>query len=97
MLNARTICTYILSTLIYGSIVIYSLIVMSHIRCIICGKDSAVSGFDPSKLDRDIYVRQVRGKGYPGGWDHGPDISVLGDDEFTPKIMDRCFDLRDSC
>lgn len=66
---------------------------MSHVRCVMCGKDSAKSTFDPSKLARDIYVRQSIGKGYPGGWEYGPDVSVLGDEEFTPKIFDRSLDL----
>jgi hypothetical protein len=49
--------------------------------------------FKPQEFDRDIYIRQASGRGGGGGFDHGPDISVLGDDEFTPKIMDRCIDL----
>jgi hypothetical protein len=58
-----------------------------------CGKDSAVSTFNPSKLDNDIYLRQAYGKGFPGGWEYGPNISVLGDDEYTPKIKERSLDL----
>jgi hypothetical protein len=59
----------------------------------LCGKDAAISGFDPQNLDRDIYIRQVV-KLPPGeGFTFEPDISVLGDDEFTPKIKDRCIDL----
>ena len=66
---------------------------MSHIRCPLCGKDSAISTFNPEDLDRDIYVRQTRGLGYPGGFTYGPDESVLGDDVYTPKVKDRCIDL----
>jgi hypothetical protein len=66
---------------------------MSHVRCPLCGKDSAVSTFSPEDLDRDIYVRQTSGLGYPGGFTYGPDESVLGDDVYTPKVMDRCIDL----
>ena len=66
---------------------------MSHIRCPLCGKDSAISTFNPEDLDRDIYVRQTRGLGYRGGFTYGPDESVLGDDVYTPKVMDRFIDL----
>ena len=62
---------------------------MSHVRCFFCGKDSAVSSFDPSDLDLDLYIRQVRGLGYGGGFAAGPDESVLGDDYYTPKFFDR--------
>ena len=65
------------------------MILLSHIRCFFCGKDSAVSSFDPSDLDLDLYVRQVRGLGYGGGFAAGPDESVLGDDYFTPQFFDR--------
>jgi hypothetical protein len=58
-----------------------------------CGKDSAFSSFNPEDLDLDIYVRQTSGLGYGGGFSHGPDESVLGDDFFTPKVMDRCVEL----
>jgi len=58
-----------------------------------CGKDSAVSSFNPEDLDLDIYVRQTIGLGYGRGFSHGPDESVLGDDFFTPKVMDRCIEL----
>jgi hypothetical protein len=70
---------------------------MSHIRCPLCGKDSAISTFNPEDLDRDIYIRQVSGLGYGGGFDFGPDESVLGDEIFTPKVMDRCIDLLILC
>jgi len=66
---------------------------MSHIRCPLCGKDSAVSTFSPEDLDRDIYIRQTSGLGYPGGFTYGPDESVLGDEVYTPKVKDRCIDL----
>ena len=66
---------------------------MSHVRCPLCGKDSAVSTFSPEDLDRDIYVRQTSGLGYPGGFTYGPDESVLGDDVYTPMVKDRCIDL----
>jgi hypothetical protein len=58
-----------------------------------CGKDAAISGFDPQKLDRDIYIRQVVRLEAGKGFTYEPDISVLGDDEFTPMIKDRCIDL----
>ena len=58
-----------------------------------CGKDSAISTFNPEDLDRDIYIRQVSGLGYRGGFSFGPDESVLGDEIYTPKVMDRCIDL----
>jgi hypothetical protein len=66
---------------------------MSHVRCPMCGKDSAFSSFNPEDLDPDIYVRQTSGLGYGGGFSYGPDESVLGDDYFTPKVMDRCVEL----
>ena len=58
-----------------------------------CGKDSAFKSFNPEDLDLDIYVRQTSGLGYGGGFSYGPDESVLGDDFFTPKVMDRCIEL----
>ena len=58
-----------------------------------CGKDSAFSSFNPEDLDLDIYVRQTSGLGYGGGFSYGPDESVLGDDFFTPKVMERCIEL----
>jgi hypothetical protein len=57
-----------------------------------CGKDSAFSTFNPQDMDRDIYIRQTYGLG-KRGFSYGPDESVLGDDFFTPKVMDRCIDL----
>lgn len=65
------------------------MILLSHVRCLFCGKDSAVSSFDPSELDLDIYTRQVSGLGYKKGFAFGPNVSVLGDDVFTPKFKDR--------
>jgi hypothetical protein len=66
---------------------------LSHIRCFFCGKDSAISGFEPSDLDLDIYIRQVYGLGYGGGFEFGPDESVLGDEYFTSKFLDRSIDF----
>ena len=66
---------------------------MSHVRCPMCGKDSAFKSFNPEDLDLDIYVRQTSGLGYGRGFSYGPDESVLGDDYFTPKVMDRCIEL----
>jgi hypothetical protein len=66
---------------------------MSHIRCPLCGKDSSISHFNPDELDLDIYVRSHVGLGYRGGFAPTQDESVLGDDEFTPKIKNRCIDL----
>ena len=66
---------------------------MSHVRCLMCGKDSAFTSFNPEDLDLDIYVRQTSGLGYGGGFSYGPDKSVLGDDFFTPKVMNRCIEL----
>ena len=66
---------------------------MSHIRCFYCGKDSAASGFEPSSLDLDLYTRQVHGLGYGGGFEYDPDESVLGDDYYTPKFLDRSIDF----
>jgi hypothetical protein len=68
-------------------------ILLSHVRCFFCGKDSAISSFDPSELDLDIYTRQVYGLGYKRGFAFGPDVSVLGDDEFTPKFKDRSIEF----
>jgi hypothetical protein len=36
-----------------------NLIDVSHIRCPLCGKDSALSTFNPEDLDMDIYIRQA--------------------------------------
>jgi hypothetical protein len=66
---------------------------MSHIRCPMCGLASALSRFDPTKLDKDIYIRSVRGLGRGAGFAAGPDISVLGDDDITSMVKDRCFEL----
>jgi hypothetical protein len=66
---------------------------MSHVRCPLCGKDSFISNFNPNELDLDIYVRSFVGLGYRGGFAPTQDESVLGDDEFTPKIKNRCIDL----
>jgi hypothetical protein len=66
---------------------------MSHVRCPLCGKDSFISNFNPDELDLDIYVRSFVGLGYRGGFAPTQDESVLGDDEFTPKIKNRCIDL----
>ena len=77
----------------YIKIVIFCFLDMSHIRCPMCGKDSAFSTFDPENLDLDIYVRQVTGLGRGRGFSPGPDESVFGDDHYTPKVMDRCMEL----
>jgi hypothetical protein len=66
---------------------------MSHVRCPLCGKDSFISNFNPDELDLDIYVRSFVGLGYRRGFAPTQDESVLGDDEFTPKIRNRCIDL----
>ena len=66
---------------------------MSHVRCPLCGKDSFISNFNPDELDLDIYVRSFVGLGYKRGFAPTPDESVLGDDEFTPKIKNRCIAL----
>lgn len=66
---------------------------MSHVRCPMCGKDSASTSFNPENLDVDIYVRQAIGLGRGKGFSFGPDETVLGDDHYTPKVMDRCMEL----
>jgi len=90
---ARAVLINFQRTEILRSVNYASLSYMSHVRCPLCGKDSAISTFNPEDLDRDIYVRQTSGLGYPGGFTYGPDESVLGDDVYTPKVMDRCIDL----
>jgi hypothetical protein len=55
-----------------------------------CGRDCAVSVFAPESLDLDIYTRQAVPQGYKKGFTYTDETSVLGDDVFTPMIMDRC-------
>jgi hypothetical protein len=58
-----------------------------------CGKDSATSTFDPMSMDNDFYIRQAIPLGYRKGFTFTPNESVLGDDEFTPMIRDRCIGI----
>jgi hypothetical protein len=63
------------------------------IVCPLCGKSSVLDTFDPSDFDQDIYIHDVYGLGRGRGFESGPWISVLGDDEVTPIIKNRVLDI----
>jgi len=66
---------------------------MSHIACPICGKYSAISGFDPSKIDLDIKVVQFRNAGKGRGFVIGDEYSALDDISLARPIAIKNLDL----
>ncbi len=61
--------------------------------CPLCGKSSSLEHFDPSGFDLNIYIQEVHGRGRGRGFERGPRISVLGDDEITSIIVDRVLEI----
>jgi hypothetical protein len=66
---------------------------MGQILCPMCGRNCHESIFDPNSLDHDIYIREEHGLGRGLGFSYGPHESVLGDDIYSPQILERCFSL----
>ena len=65
----------------------------THFACPLCGKNCQLEGFDPENLSLDIRVKSFKGLGRGKGFDLDEEYSILGDEEFTPRICDRILDL----
>ena len=61
--------------------------------CPLCGKSSSPEHFDHSDFDLDIYEYEVHGRGRGRGFEGGSRISVLGDDEIIPIIVERVLEI----
>ncbi len=70
---------------------------MSHLSCPFCGKNCALSTWDPESYDDDIKVCRYENLGYRKGMRVSDRESVLGDDEITPRIVNRSIRVLDFC
>ena len=66
---------------------------MSHLQCPLCGLTRAINGWDPENYDLDIKVCSFLGLGYKKGFEKTGESSVLGDQDITPRIIDRILEL----
>jgi uncharacterized FlaG/YvyC family protein len=67
--------------------------IMSHLVCPLCGKNAPLSKFDPEYLDLDISLVSFRGLGRGRGFEVADRVSVLGDDDITPKVLNRVVEI----
>jgi len=66
---------------------------MSFLLCPTCGKLASLKHFDPEAYDDDVYVVDVQGLGKGMGFKTTGRSSILGKNEVTTKIADRCIVL----
>jgi|WetSurMetagenome_2_1015567.scaffolds.fasta_scaffold186214_2 hypothetical protein len=59
---------------------------MSHIRCPLCGKNSALSTFHPEDIELDLKLIQFHGRGRGGGFSKGEEYSVLHDESYARPV-----------
>ena len=67
---------------------------MSHLLCPLCGKYSALSTLISNELEPDLKVVSFKGLGRKKGFVRSEVYSILGDDEYTPIIVDRIDNAR---
>ena len=63
---------------------------MTNLVCPLCGRHVALSIFDPSSFEPDIFAVNVKGLGRGRGFTVSETFSVLGDPEITGPIASRC-------
>ena len=63
---------------------------MTQLVCPLCGRFVALSIFDPSRFEPDIFAVNVKGLGRGRGFAVSETFSVLGDQEITGLIAERC-------
>jgi len=63
---------------------------LTSLVCPLCGRHVALSIFDPSRFEPDIFAVNVKGLGYGRGFAISETFSVLGDQEITDLIAERC-------
>ncbi len=64
---------------------------MSHVNCPLCGRNQALSKFNPKALDDDIYVVSFRGLGRGKGFEKTGETSTMAPgNPVTEQVKDRC-------
>jgi len=64
---------------------------MSHVNCPLCGRNQALSKFNPEALDDDIYVVSFRGLGRGRGFEKTGETSTMAPgNPTTDQVKDRC-------
>jgi len=64
---------------------------MSHVNCPLCGRNQALSKFNPKVLDDDIYVVSFRGLGRGKGFEKTGETSTMTPgNPITNQVKDRC-------
>ena len=66
---------------------------MTQLVCPLCGRFVALSIFDPSRFEPDIFAVNVKGLGRGRGFAVSETFSVLGDQEIMGLIADRCREI----
>jgi hypothetical protein len=66
---------------------------MTHIKCPVCGKNSAISTFDPLSIEEDIKLVTYTGLGRAKGFAVIDEFSILGDEIFSPIIAKKLSSL----
>ena len=66
---------------------------MSHLCCSVCGRNAALSVWSPESYENDLCVMSPVGLGRGLGFASGDRISVLGDNEITPRFVARMSSL----
>jgi hypothetical protein len=62
---------------------------MSHLVCPLCGKNAPLSTLNPENLPFDLKLVSFKGLGREMGFAKSEEVSIMGDEEFTPIIADR--------
>lgn len=70
-----------------------NLIDLSFLVCPLCGKMTSLNRFDPTELDLEIYVQNVRGLGRGRGFEVVDRRSALGEQSIIEPVKDRLLDL----
>lgn len=68
---------------------------MTFLACPLCGRSCALSVWDPEHYEADIETHGVT-RANPG-FTPVDRISVLGDEEITPRVVHRCIQILDFC
>jgi hypothetical protein len=66
---------------------------MSHLVCPLCGKNAPLSTLDPENQPLDLRTVSFRGLGRGKGFAVSEEVSIMGDDEYTPIIAKRIQEL----